>query len=440
MNIKRSVRYIILILFIETTLGGIGAGAALSVAADALPPQERTLTLADCYELALKRSETIAINRETIREAEAHFTQSLGLLLPHLSYNVNAFCQDRDAASATNRVHSAEEKFTLTQTLFSGFKEFAGMSGSKQERAQRVYEYRRARQLLLGDIANAFYLLIEMREESRALTQTRWALLARIEELKARERLGRSRSSEVASARAQLYGVESEMVSVSKSEALARDLLEFLTGRSIDGVRDIDGKIAAVGTEASYVSMAARRPDLEAARLARDVARNRLKIARSGFFPTVSVEGNYFTGRSTQPTEAKWDAALMVNIPLFNGTETYGAVKEAASQERASDLAYQRTVRLSLQDVRDAYNGLTGDILSVKYLTKALAYARLNYRLQKKDYEFNLVNNLEVLQAIQTLQDSRVNYIHAFYDTRRLYWQLVVASGTGGMEMIDDTL
>jgi outer membrane protein TolC len=71
-------------------------------------------------------------------------------------------------------------------------------------------------------------------------------------------------------------------------------------------------------------------------------------------------------------------------------------------------------------------------------LRKAYTTAKLNYHLQRKDYKRNLVNNLDVLASIQTLQDSERNYIHAFYEAKRQYWQLRVAVGQSGTETLDD--
>jgi outer membrane protein TolC len=64
--------------------------------------------------------------------------------------------------------------------------------------------------------------------------------------------------------------------------------------------------------------------------------------------------------------------------------------------------------------------------------------ARMNYKLQKSDYKLNLVSNLDVLQAIQTAQDSKRALIHSVYDTKRLYWQLCAAVGEATMERLDD--
>ena len=71
-------------------------------------------------------------------------------------------------------------------------------------------------------------------------------------------------------------------------------------------------------------------------------------------------------------------------------------------------------------------------------LKKAYTMAKLNYYLQKKDYERRLVNNLDVLTAIQALQDAERSYIHALYEAKRQYWQLRVAVGQSGTESLND--
>ena len=45
----------------------------------------------------------------------------------------------------------------------------------------------------------------------------------------------------------------------------------------------------------------------------------------------------------------------------------------------------------------------------------------------------------EILQVIQTLDDSERSYIHALYEAKRQYWDLRVAVGRSGAEGLDDT-
>ncbi|POO76361.1 hypothetical protein C1T30_43640, partial [Bacillus sp. MBGLi97] len=69
---------------------------------------------------------------------------------------------------------------------------------------QREQELERARELLFTDVADAFYFYLDYQREQEVLEETRKILLDRVEELKKRQAIGKSRPSEVASAEAKL--------------------------------------------------------------------------------------------------------------------------------------------------------------------------------------------------------------------------------------------
>lgn len=384
------------------------------------------LTLTDCYALALKQSETIAIDAEVIKEAEAHFLQALSILLPHVSF----FSQDKRQDSVVSPGRKGmERKFVFKQTLFSGFKGFAAISASNLERDQRVNEKLRAQQLLFTDVSDAFYLLIEQREDLRTLQIVRDAFADRMTELKSRERIGKSRRSEVVNTEAQLYSVEADIETDKSQEAVARQLLEFLIGRPVGNIIDPADIPLELKTENEYINRADSRADVVAAGKAWELTRKNTIVAKSGLLPTVSVEGNYYTSRTTAPQDNKWDALFKVDVPIFDGAETLGAIKAANAQMRESQLQFQRAKRSAIQDIRDAYVRFKTAISRSNALKKAFAAAEMNYGLQRDDYRKNLVNNLDVLSAIQTLENTRRSFIEAAYETKRLYWQLQVAVG-----------
>ncbi|HTY44822.1 MAG TPA: TolC family protein [Patescibacteria group bacterium] len=385
------------------------------------------LDLATCMRLALKQSETVASSREKIREAQGRFTRALGTILPHASFERNEYLQDT-AGQAAYKTRLYDQKFVFKQTLFSGFKEFAGMSGSRSEVKQRTLETKRASDLLFVDVADAFYLLLELRKDIEALAVTAQALDDRIAELKNRVQVGKSRMSEIASTEVQLYSTEAELNLAKNQEIVARDLLEFLIGQPVTEITDETADVA-IEKEPSYVKGASLRPDVEATRYAWEADLKKAYVAKTGFLPSVNLEGNYYTHKNTDPEEGKWDALLTVSVPIFEGTETFGAVKEANAVAKQSELAYQRVIRAALQDIHDSYSLVSAALDRTAALTKALQAAEQNYQLQQDDYRLNLVNNLDVLSAIQTLQDTRRNYYNAYYEARRYYWQLRAASG-----------
>ena len=399
--------------------------AATSFAADPTP-----LTLADCYALALKRSETIATHAELIAEAEGRFLQSVSGVLPRASFVSSDKRQDGSGSSAFTLKEVPERRFAFSQPIFSGFKEFAAMAGSRAERRQRREEKVRAEQLLLVDVADAFHFVLERREDLQALEATRLALIERLDELKERERLGRSRQSEVASAEARLRRVEAEMELIRSDEVVSRQLLEFLTGLDrVDAITDPDPSLPPLEDEEASIAATAARPDVRAAEDVWRVAEKEVAIARAKFWPSVSAEGNYYIERAGAAEDVTWDATLKVDVPLFQGGQAVGATREAAARARQAKLRLTEQQRRAALDAKDSYTRLKAAQARTRALEKALQASEESYRLQVEDYRLNLVNNLEVLEALQLLQDARRDFIHATHEAKRLYWQLRVATG-----------
>lgn len=418
--------YIIIILFIMLV-----PKAAFSADIGQPAPNSSVLTLVQCYNLALKQSEKIAINSELIKEAQARFSQAMGTLMPHIYFNSQNDWKDTldSGDSSVASGGGLEQKFTFQQTLFKGFSEFAAMKGSKFEQAQRINEKLRAEQLLLLDVTNSFYLLLELKDDLKSLQSIKQALTSRIRDLMEREKIGRSRRSEVVSTESELYSVNADIELVKSRVILARQLLEFLTGVTITEIIDLEGDLPVLDSEESYLATSGVRPDVLANENAWEVSKQNKKVAVSGLLPEVTVEGNIYTHRIQALEGSSWDAALKVSIPIFEGTEVYGLIQEAAIKATEAELEYRHTRRKTYADIRDAYVRIQTAIPRTLAFKKALMASEMNYSLQKSDYKLNLVNNLDVLAAIRTLENTRRNFINSYYTTKRSYWQLQVAVG-----------
>ena len=389
--------------------------------ADDAIDKPQPLTLKDCYQLALKQSEQLAIKQTQIKEAEGRFLQSLSGALPKLSWEYTHTYKEigtRDDQSA----------FTFSQPLFSGFKEFAAMAGAKAQGRQHRNELAHAKNLLLIDVADAFYYYGLYQADLQSTQAIAKTLDERMVELKRRADLGRSRPSELASAEARLRRAEAQVEQIRSQMITARELLEFLTGTSLETIDDSFDRSFIPQTEESLNAYALNRPDVKAAMEAVTVAQKQVAAARAGFFPNVSLDGNYYTKKET-PASSDWDVALKVDVPLFQGGENIGKLKEAKAQAQSVQLAFSETQRKALLDIRQAYARLEAASIRSAALKKALAAAEKNYELQAKDYGLNMVSNLDVLQALTDLEDVRRDYISADNEGKRYYWQFKVKTG-----------
>ncbi|MDP2653338.1 MAG: TolC family protein [Candidatus Omnitrophota bacterium] len=388
-----------------------------------------SLTLKECYRWALRQSETVAIQQKSIEEAEGRFLQSLSGVLPDVTYIYSDRRQDgRSNANGFTLREVPERKFTFSQPLFSGFKEFAAIAGSRAEKRQRRHEKRRAEETLFVDVADAFYFFLSYQEDVETLSEVRQALVDRVKELKERFDLGRSRASEVASAQARLSRIEADLESVKGDWMIARQLLGFLTGQEIVSIHD-DLETVAVPVKGNDLAKAENRDDVRAAFEAWKVAQKQIVVARAGFFPEVSLDGNYYDKRVGNSSGVDWDVTLSIDVPVFRGGENTGKVRESKASAGKAQLIYLETRRRAALEIENVYTNLEVALLKEKALRAAYDAADENYRLQLDDYRKNLVNNLDVLQALEDLQEMRRAWTAAAKDTKRLYWNLLVTTG-----------
>ena len=400
------------------------------------------LTLPDCYQMALLQSEVIAINTDLIKQADAHFMEALSIILPHASFISEDFQQAKqNGLSSTGLAPTkiSARAFNATQTLFNGFKAIAAIKGARYEKTQRTDEKIRAEQLLLLDVSNAFYLVLEERADYRALEKIRKALDDRVKELIGREKLGKSRPSEIVYAKTQLYSVEASIELAINQELVARQLLEFLVGQPVGEIGDTYQFPDKLMPEDYYVQKAPLRPDVAATKFAWQISKENIRVVDSGFLPQVDVDANYYTQRTGADKGIDWDVMLTVNVPIFEGTEVLGRSNDAKLQADQNMQTYHKTLRQAPYDIKDAYVTLTAAMTIRDKLRQAYETAKLNAHMQIKDYDRRLVSNLDVLTAIQALENTERSYIHALYEAKRQYWQLRVAVGQSGTESLSDT-
>lgn len=402
-----------------------------------------SLTLRDCFELALQRSETVAIQKEEIEVVEAQFFNALSEALGDADFVITDFRQDapKPGASGTSSDsslsstsaarHRRERKFLIAQPIFQGFKSLGALKGAGSLKKQREEEKIRAEQLLFLDVARAFYDLFKLKRDAEILGGIHKLLVERLEDLSEREKIGRSRLSELATAKARLKILEADLARSRGALAVARQILEFLTGIPLDPSQLAEESLEEEKPReaGSYVEKVVLRPDVKAAEQAARVAWNSVVVAQSGLWPELTLENNQYVKREGFQSGFDWDLTLKLDVPLFRGGETIGKVKQALAQYRRAKLVHSRTKREATLDIQQAYQDWISSLERFRALQEALTASEENFKLQKEEYTRNLVSNLDVLDALESLNETGRQTNQAYYEMKANYWRLRVATG-----------
>lgn len=411
----------------------------------AVEPASKGLTLEEAYKLALKRSETVAISLSAIEEARGRFYQGLAVVLPDVRFVMTRFDQEagyhgtgegtstsggEGATANAQRPSIPLKRFTFRQPLFSGFREFAAITGGGADRKSQEFRYRRAKELLWLDVTDSFYALLQARQDVAILTETGDIMGRRIEDLTGRVKIGRSRTSEVQSSTADRRLIDAELAAAKRVEKIARELFEFYIGRplteELDDRLDLDMEISDA---TYYLGRSARRFDVLAAEQDYVVAQKRVISAQAGFFPEIYLDGNYYTHRTGFQSGIDWDTTLTFDVPIFDGMETIGKVRESASQKDQARLYFEQTKRRAALEAQQQFDTYEARLEEERYYREARDAARESYKLLNEDYKSNIVNNLEVLDSLRRYQDIARGWNGALYQAKKDYWALRVQSG-----------
>ena len=383
-------------------------GAGRAIPADAADG----LSLDDYFAAALQRSEIVATQVESIRQAEERYQQASAALYPTVEGIASYTRQESVAPRALNSTPIPSRqplaRLSATQPLFRGFREFAALRQSQALIGAQQLDYESARVQLFKDIAQNFFNILSIQQELVNLDKEIEQNLKRETEIRARVRIGRSRASEILTVQSAISTLRAEGEQLRGQELIARETFAFLSGLDAAApLRDTELPPTQPEPLDTYVAGIGRRPDVQASRQRLTATQESIEIARGARLPTVDLTGNYYLKRSGSLEDVNWDVGIVLTVPLYTGGAIQSQVREAVSQRTQAELSLSRAQRLAEQEVRASYRSVVYDRSQIEALATATELARKNYEAQARDYRLGLVTNLEVLQALTALQQNQ---------------------------------
>jgi outer membrane protein len=424
LKMKNNARNVLVLFLTFSFLNSSGVSAK-----ESSPPPVTfgadSLSLEECYRLALVQSETVAIQKEAISRATAQIFNATSQGLGNVDFVINRTYQDSQQSnlggssvgSAIGDPNMQESKFTVSQPLFQGFKAIGALTGAGSYRKEQTEAWIRAKELLYTDVARAFYNVLRYEKEIEINQGIHELLGKRIKELEDREKIGRSRVSEVITAQTNLKTLEADLAAAQGALATVRYLLEFLTGTELEGrkLEEETSEEVSSQTLTEHLKMAATRSDVQAAEQAVKTAWRGILVAQSGFWPMITLDHNRYMRREGVLSNLDFDTLIKFDVPLFSGGETIGLVKDSVSVLKQKKLTYTLAKRQAELDIKQSYQIWLSAKETNRLLREAVGDAEKNYATQSEEYTRSLVSNLDVLAALESLQNTRQRQNLTYY-------------------------
>jgi outer membrane protein TolC len=399
--------------------------------------------VADVMLLASRGNESLAIEGETYLQSLIDRRRAAAAFLPTLSLAPSYTWRDASSDSSPD-----EGAINTPLRLDAAVNPVRDVSVLRQTGS--TVEQRRALLLdfqdtLLLDTARTHYDVILAERAVDVLENSLEVQEERVNDARVRLDAGIIGPLDVSLTEAQSAQTAATLISAKTRVRTGRSTLEVLAAAPVAETKLVDDlEIPQVlpELEAALVDAAERRQDLAAAARQVEAAGHRVRSAYGQYFPSVTLNLQYFLQRDSDPTNLHWSSLIQMSLPLFSAGLIEADVRESLSLLRQAKLVYSRTEREVTRDVEVALTNLRASFdrveqgrVQVRSAGDALAQA-------EGLYNAGLSTNLARLIAQDQLLAAQLELVIAEADTKIFYLDLRRTTGTLheliGLERADD--
>jgi len=230
--------------------------------------------------------------------------------------------------------------------------------------------------------------------------------------------------NDVLQAEVNLANARQAEVAAENNVATAKASFNILLRRDINTpfevVDILDSKPFPLPFEESLEEAFRQRPEIKAAQLNIDQAKENVKIARSGFFPTVNLVANY--SRYSDGLELgqfmseRWSLQALATFTLWNwGNTLYKVGQNKVKVTQAEDSKTQIVESITLE-VKDDYLNMLVAEKNIRVAETAIAQAEENLRMTEERYKYQVATQTDVIIAVTLLTQTKTNYYGALSD------------------------
>jgi outer membrane protein len=225
--------------------------------------------------------------------------------------------------------------------------------------------------------------------------------------------------NDVLQAEVRLANAVQALVTAENALALTKASFNTLLRRPIDTpvqvVDILEYKPHAFRFEEAVEEALRQRPEIKAAQLTVEQAKEAVKIAKAGFYPTVSLGGSYSTS-SEEPSLLgelrghNWSAQAVASFTIFEWGKTAYKVAESKVKVNQAEDAKTQIVEQIVLEVKQNYLNMLNAEKNIGVAQKSLEQAEENLRINEERYKNQVATQTEVLDAVALLAQARQNY------------------------------
>jgi outer membrane protein len=329
-------------------------------------------------------------------------------------------------------------RLAVQQPLFTGFRLEAGTASARLLEQSAGQDLAKDRSEFVFAVKSAYWGLARAREVEAVVAETIGQVREHLKDVRAFFDQGLVTKNEVLRTELQLSNAEIMAIDARHGAEIAGTSLATLIGWPVDAEIELVTTAESLASRAPDAGPAgnepaaartlvdtalAARPELKAADLRIKASEAGVKAARAGWYPQVSLAGNYYYLRPNaryMPAQdvfhGTWDVGLSVSFDLWDWGQTKNQTEQAKSQ-----LAQARDARKLLEDmavleVTQSRLALTQAREKLRVAGQAVGQADENLRTIRERFRQGVALNSEVIDAELVLFQAKVARTQAAID------------------------
>lgn len=264
---------------------------------------------------------------------------------------------------------------------------------------------------IAAETASAYFALAATDQEERIVTETLALQKEMLSLVEARRDAGRASDLAVEQARLAVATSEADLTAVANRRSSLKNGLAVLLGQAAPAF-EIEARTQLKSTLPHVPvglpsELLLRRPDLAAAESGLKAANAQIGIAKSAFFPTISLTGSggYASAEIDslfQRDSRAWSIGPSVYLPLFQGGRNRANYQRSQAAYEETLAGYRQAVLNAFREVQDALTASQRLAEQSDAIARAVANARRTRELAEERFRAGSTSYLEVIDAQRT--------------------------------------
>lgn len=403
--------------------------------------QEKKWTLSECIDYAVTHNIEVKQSDNQIQNLKVEKNTLRNSFLPDLNAGASqnfTFGRSLNQSNTYENSNIQNSSFSVSTEIpiFMGFKRTASLSQNKFDLLAAEANKELIKNNLLINVAGAYFQILLNKEiynialEQIQLTKEQEACTKILIDN------GKAAESQLYDVRAQL--ADDELTATEARNSLRLSFLDLVQLMELDeydefDIDSIDGDIAIADTLSPvniYQSALTCMPQIRQAYYALQSKTKGIKIAKSGFYPTISfvagMSTSYYNNNSALyenfrkqfNNNMQKSLCLTVSIPLFDRFSTRNKVRSARIEENNARLSLDNEKKQLYKDIEQAYTDVISAYEKYRSTTKAVManeeahrYALEKYAAGKSTvFEYNEIK-MKLADALSQQSQAKYTYL-----------------------------